>query len=136
MSLQLHFYLPPAKVRGREIMKSFPWMCECVHACMCKWLGKRGLRVTLVFFENKMAVVSHFYVKWASYQKGLKSPSSLVLGVWNEITTHRKSWSANLLQVSNLTFESCFKACRVNILQRRYISLIIGSRASKYENNL
>ena len=46
---------------------------------------------------------------WGPYQEGLKSPLSLVLGVWNEETTCRNSWCADLLQVSDLNFDPCFK---------------------------
>ena len=44
-----------------------------------------------------------------AYQKTLISPLSLVLGVWNGKTISWKSWSANILQVSNLTSAPCFK---------------------------
>ena len=36
------------------------------------------------------------------------SPLSWVLGVDNMKTTCRKSWPANLWQVTNLTFDQCF----------------------------
>ena len=58
----------------------------------------------------------------------------LVLGLPNVKTTHRKSWHVNLLQVSNLTPAS--KSVWVIVLKRSYISLIIGSRASRCENHL
>ena len=45
----------------------------------------------------------------SSYQTDLISPLSLVLGVRNGKTAYRKSWPENLLPVSNLTFDPCFK---------------------------
>ena len=42
----------------------------------------------------------------------------------------------NLLQVSNLTLTPASRSSRVIMLKRLYISLIIISRTSKYENNL
>ena len=45
----------------------------------------------------------HLGIFILSFQKALISPLSLVLEVWNEKTTYRKSWPANHLQVSNLT---------------------------------
>ena len=49
-------------------------------------------------------------------QKVLTSPLSLVLGVWNEKTTSWKLWSADLLQVSNLTFHGVCILLRYNSL--------------------
>ena len=48
-------------------------------------------------------------------------------------TIYRKSWPANLLQASNLTFDPCFKVNFCLYTKRPYMSLIIGPRASKYE---
>ena len=82
-----------------------------------------------------MAAISHLLCQMGGggpFQKALTSPLSLVLGVWNEKTASWKSWSANLLQVLNLTFDPCF----VIILKGAYISQKIDSIASKYENNL
>ena len=52
-------------------------------------------------------------------------------------TLYRKSWATNLFLVSNFTFDSCFKGELGNYAEKvSYISLIIGSRGSKCENNL
>ena len=42
-------------------------------------------------------------------------------------------WSVNLLQVSYLTFDPCSKVKWGHHTKNLYISLIIGSRAFKYE---
>ena len=34
MLQQLHFYLPPAKGQGSEIIKHLPYMCLCTRACV------------------------------------------------------------------------------------------------------
>ena len=59
--------------------------------------------------KTKWPPYHNFNVKWGGYQKAVISPFSLVPGVWNKKTTYWKSWSANLLKVSNLTFDPCFK---------------------------
>ena len=57
-----------------------------------------------------MAAISHLgQIGVGAYQKALISPLSLVLGIWDEKTTSWKLCSVNLLQVSNLTFDPCFK---------------------------
>ena len=78
---------------------------------------------------KKMATISHLLcqIGVGAYQKALISPLLLILGVWNEKTTSWKSCSANLLTPAS-------RSCRV--IKGTYISLIIGSTTSKYENSL
>ena len=87
---------------------------------------KAYLRVSSALFQkrNGCHVTSLMSNSGSSYKKGLKSPLSWVLGVWNRIT-YRKSWSVNLLPLLNLTFCSCFKDSGIIKLKRPYISLII-----------
>ena len=77
--------------------------------------------------KTKWLPYSMFHAKWArvggggayqkalvsplslACQKALVSPLSLVLGVWNKKTTYWRLWSANILQVSNLSLDPCFK---------------------------
>ena len=71
-----------------------------------------------------------------SYQKGLISPLSLVLGVRNEKKSFYEIMACDYLHMSNLTSDPCFRSFGVIILKGSYISLIIGSRASKSDTNL
>ena len=51
MLLQLHFYLPPAKGQGWEIMKSL--LCACMCVCACVLLTQFYLNVYVSFiYEN------------------------------------------------------------------------------------
>ena len=124
----------------------------------CKWLGNLPKSNLGLFLKQNALHITSLMSNWgASYQKGLISPLSLVLGVrmrkqfiqnhdlqifckckilpltpasrssgviilknscialllvlgfLNVKTTYKKSWPANLLQTSNLTFEPCFK---------------------------
>ena len=56
----------------------------------------------------------------SSVEQCLQPYTSLVLGFQNEKTTCRKSWSVKLLQVSNLTFDPCFK-----VMWRYYIKKLL-----------
>ena len=68
-------------------------------------------------------------------KKGPCISLSLVIGVQNVKTNNRESLPANLLQLSDLTFDPCFKVKRDHYKKCPYISLVIGPGASKCENN-
>ena len=55
-----------------------------------------------------MAAISHLMSNGIILLKGLISPLSLQLGVWNVKTTYRKSWPGNLFQLLTLTFDPIF----------------------------
>ena len=68
----------------------------------------------------------------------LKVPNtslSLVLGVRNVKTTDWKSWPANLMQVTNFTFDPCFKVKFGHHAKKASYLPHIGPRASKCENH-
>ena len=91
---------------------------------------KTFLRVILAL----MATLSILYGQMGVIiLKGLMSPLSLVIGVWNVKATYRKSWPANLSLVSNLTFDHHFDSRIPKIEAVTYnpnqIAPIIGSEA-------
>ena len=85
---------------------SFRW----IQICICSPMHRSSFGLVL---KTKWLPYYIFYVKWGggggAYQKALTSPLSLVLEVWNEKTIYWKSLAGNILQVSNLTFDPCFR---------------------------
>ena len=69
---------------------------NCCHGNTFKFFGLNVCGCSTGLSESNYGLV--LKINWLPY-----------LPYWNEKTTSWKSWSANLLQVSNLTFDPSFK---------------------------